>query len=93
MNRPEVQGTVVAAFVVESHIRHRGLMTVANAHGPFQETILLEYPVPRTLADMFGTVEQRGLDTRYEGWPVETIDLREVRELTQSLQSWIAGSR
>ncbi len=93
MNRPNAQGTVVAAFVVESHIRHRGLMTVANAHGPFEQTILLDYPAPRSLADMFGSVEARGLETRYEGWPVETIDLREVRALTRSLESWIGGGR
>ena len=93
MNRPNAQGTVVAAFVVESHIHHRGLMTVANAHGPFEQTILLDYPAPRSLADMFGSVEARGLETRYEGWPVETIDLREVRALTRSLESWIGGGR
>ena len=93
MNRPNARGTVVAAFVVESHLRHRGLMTVANAHGPFDQTLLLDYPAPRNLADMFGSVEQRGLETRYEGWPVETIDLREVRALTRSLEAWIGGRR
>ena len=91
MNRPNARGTVVAAFVVESHIRHRGLMTVANAHGPFDQTLLLDYPAPESLSEMFGSVEERGLDTRYEGWPVETIDLREVRALTRSLQRWIGG--
>ena len=91
MNRPNARGTVVAAFVVESHIRHRGLMTVGNAHGPFDQTLLLDYPAPESLSEMFGSVEERGLDTRYEGWPAETIDLREVRALTRSLQRWIGG--
>ncbi len=93
MNRPATRGTVVAAFVVESHIRHRGLMTVGNTHGPFEQTLLLDYPAPRTLDDMFGSVDQRALGTRYDGWPVETIDLREVRELTRSIESWIGGGR
>ena len=91
MNRPNARGTVVAAFVVESHIRHRGLMTVANAHGPFDQTVLLDYPAPGSLSEMFGSVEERGLETRYEGWPAETIDLREVRALTRSLERWIGG--
>jgi len=93
MNRPNARGTVVAAFVVESHIRHRGLMTVANAHGPFEQTLLLDYPAPESLSEMFGSVEERSLETRYEGWPAETIDLREVRALTRSLESWIGGGR
>ena len=42
---------------------------------------------------MFGSVDQRALGTRYDGWPVETIDLREVRELTRSIESWIGGGR
>ena len=91
MNRPNARGTVVVAFVVESHIRHRGLMTVANAHGPFDQTLLLDYPAPESLSEMFGSVEERGLETRYEGWPAETIDLREVRALTRSLERWIRG--
>ncbi len=93
MNRPNARGTVVAAFVVESHIRHRGLMTVANALGPFEQTLLLDYPRMGNFADVLGSVETRGLATRYDGWPVETIDLREVRSLTRSLESWIGGGR
>lgn len=91
MNRPDVRGTVVAAFVTESRIRHRGLLTVANRHGPFTETILLDYPAPRTLPDLLGNVEGRDLPTRYDGWPVETIDLRDVTRLTRSLMEWMGG--
>ena len=93
MDRPTVRGSVVVAFVVESHVGHRGLMTVANAHGPFEETFLLAYPGPANLPESLGRVERRGLTARYKGWPVETIGLRDVAALTQSLKSWMEGGR
>ncbi len=93
MNRPVTHGTVVSAFLVESRIRHRGLMTVANGHGPFEQTLLLDYPAPASPPEMFGTVEERRLEARYEGWAAETIDLREVRTLTRRLEAWIGVAR
>ena len=91
MNRPDVRGTVVVAFVTESRIRHRGLLTVANRHGPFTETILLDYPALRTLPDRLGNVERQDLPTRYAGWPVATIDLRDVTRLVGSLPGGVVG--
>lgn len=93
-SRGSVRGTVVAVFAVESRLRHRGLLTAGNWHGPLGETVLLNYPVPERLLDeTYGTVGHWALSTRYSDSAVETIDLAEVERLADRLRQWIGGGR
>lgn len=91
---PRPRGTIVAAFVVESRIRHRGLLTAGNRHGPLAETVLLNYPVPqRLLEQSFGEVRHWDLMTRYPDTPVETVALDEVERLARRIRDWLGGAR
>ncbi len=87
--RTDVTGTVVVAFTVESRLGHRGLLTLAPTKGPFEQTVLLNYPLPRALPDEFGTVESWDIPTSYEETPVESIDLADIDQLRDRLVSWI----
>lgn len=90
LNRPTTVGTVVVAFTVESRIGHRGLTTLSHTRGPFQETLLLDYP-PRGNLEALGTMNSRALETRYDGWQVETIDLADVESMAESISQWMAA--
>ena len=89
--------SVVIAFVVEQELSGRGIATIANAMGPFSETILVDDAdaqagtVERWPA--LGRVEVRPLPVRYAGTPVETVSLSDVDRLTDELEAWIEGSR
>lgn len=94
LDRPNVQGTVTIAFTVESRLGHRGLSTVMNARGPFDATLLLDYPLPERLSfGDLGTLEHWALDTSYDGLPIETIDLADVEALTARIDQWMEGER
>jgi putative aminopeptidase FrvX len=94
LDGPRVRGTVVAAFAVESRLRHRGLLTVGNTRGPFDETLFLEYAPPRRLPQgSFGRVRRVAIDARYRDTPVETIDLSDVENLANEVRGWMGGER
>ncbi len=89
--RTGVTGTVVLAFAVESRLGNRGLLTLATTKGPFDETVLLNYPKPRGLPDGFGAIENWDIPTRYEETPVESINLAEIDEVRDRLLGWFGG--
>jgi putative aminopeptidase FrvX len=95
-------GTVVVAFVVEQGLSARGLLTVANASGPFAETVLLDagrgtraveadsMRQPRH-GEPLGTLTRWRLRDRFDGWPAETVSLADVAALETRLRDWIGG--
>jgi endoglucanase len=98
------RGTVVVAFVVEQGLSGRGLLTVGNASGPFDETIVLDAgdgaPDAAVSADSLrrprhgeslGKLTRWRLRDRFDGWPVETVSLDDVAMLEQRLRDWIGG--
>jgi putative aminopeptidase FrvX len=90
--------SVVIAFVVEQELSGRGIATVANAMGPFSETILVDDAdaEAETLAERWpalGRVEVRPLAVRYAGTPVETVSMADAERLAERMSAWIAGSR
>lgn len=101
LQSPRTSGTVVLAFTVESRMRHRGLATIANGTGPFEGTLLLDYPftdrapLERQFRDAarLGTVQRMSMSSRYTGTAVETVDVRDVRATVDSIMGWIGGER
>ena len=90
--------SVVIAFVVEQELSARGLGTVANSAGPFEETILVdgegEAPVdPVERWPSLGRVVTKRLAVRYPGTPVETITASDAEQLASELAAWIRGAR
>lgn len=97
-------GTVVIAFVVEEGLSARGLLTVGNEAGPFEETVVLDAgdrtPDATVAADSMrrpqhgealGKLARWRLRDRFDGWPAETISLNDVAALEQRLRDWIGG--
>jgi len=91
MNHPAADGTVVVAFTTESRLGHGGLFTLANLNGPFREALLVGYPEFEGGPEGLGAVERMSLETRHGGWQVETISLREVRTLSEAIETWMTG--
>ena len=97
--------SVVVAFVVEQDLSGRGLGTVANARGPFAETIVLDGGAgtpgglvrgPDSLAvrwPRLGTVTRWSLGARYAGSAVETTALGGADTLATALARWIGEGR
>jgi putative aminopeptidase FrvX len=90
--------TIVMAFVVEQELSGRGIATIANAMGPFSETILVDDAEAEagTVAERWpglGRVEARPLPVRYAGTAVETVSLSDVERLADELAAWIEGPR
>lgn len=90
--------SVVIAFVVEQELSGRGLGTIANSMGPFQETVIVDGgdSGAAALAERWpslGRVVVRSLPVRYAGTPVETVAVPEVERLATELAAWIRGSR
>ena len=98
------RGTVVIAFVVEQGLSGRGLLTVGNEAGPFEETIVLDagdgtrdaavsadsMRRPRH-AEALGKLTRWRLRDRFDGWPAETVSLADLAVLEQRLRDWIGG--
>jgi putative aminopeptidase FrvX len=90
--------SVVIAFVVEQELDGRGLGTVANSAGPFQETVVVDGE-GWTPADgverwpSLGRVMSKPLSVRYAGTPVETVAISDAEGLASELGAWIRGSR
>jgi putative aminopeptidase FrvX len=97
--------SVVIAFVVEQELLGRGLATLANARGPFVETVLVDGgPGPPgalvrgrdSLASGrpgLGPVSRWSLGARYAATPVETTALGGADSLRRALEQWIGGGR
>jgi endoglucanase len=95
---------VMIAFVVEQELSQRGLGTLANTSGPFDETLivdgrsgprgkLLQGPDSETSTRWpgLGSVTRWSLPVSYEGTAVETISLGDADDLRQALGAWIGG--
>jgi putative aminopeptidase FrvX len=91
--------SVVIAFVVEQELSGRGLGTIANSMGPFEETVVVDGAGGNGGAGVaedwpsLGRVAVKSLPVRYGGTPVETVALPDVERLATELAAWIGGSR
>ncbi len=93
LKAPRPHGSVVAVFAVESHLNHRGLLTAQSVNGPFDQTVLLQYPIPdAALANGFGRVQRWNLPLRFDGSPVETVNLADADSLAGRIGQWIGGA-
>jgi putative aminopeptidase FrvX len=98
----QVKGTVVIALVVEQNLYRRGILTVVNAAGPFDQVVLLtsragEFGTIGTEADTDPLAEVREsvrwlLPVRFADSPVETVSLGDVEKLQQRVQQWMGGA-
>jgi putative aminopeptidase len=96
---------VVIAFVVEQELGGRGLGTLANTDGPFDETIVVDGAPgvpggvvlgPDSLAARWpalGRMTRWSLGARYAGTPVETTSVGGADSLRNALTAWIGGKR
>jgi putative aminopeptidase FrvX len=95
---------VTVAFAVEQELSERGLGTLANAYGPFDETLivdgrpgargtLLQGPDGDASARWpgLGGVTRWSVPVSHGGTPVETVSLRDVESLQDALVKWIGG--
>jgi putative aminopeptidase FrvX len=90
--------SVVIAFVVEQELSGRGIATIANAMGPFGETVLVDGADGEAAAvaerwATLGRIETRSLPVRYPGTAVETVAVSDAERLAGELAAWIGGSR
>jgi putative aminopeptidase FrvX len=90
--------SVVIAFVVEQELSGRGLGTIANSMGPFEETVVVDGgdAGAATVAERWpslGRVTVKSLPVRYPGSPVETVAVSDAERLATELAAWIGGSR
>jgi putative aminopeptidase FrvX len=91
--------SVVIAFVVQQELSGRGLGTIANSMGPFEETVIVDGVGGDDGSGMaedwpsLGRVAVKSLPVRYGGTPVETVALPDVERLATELAAWIGGSR
>jgi hypothetical protein len=104
--RSKLIPSLQVALVVEHALDEAGLATVANANGPFQETLILGGE-PGTFGSIrkisltdtavvlprLGQVTRWSLPVRYGGTAVETVSLADADSLHRQLVSWIGGDR
>jgi hypothetical protein len=104
--RAKAMPPVTVAFVVEQELSRRGLYTIANVDGPFDETLIVdgragalgtirkEIAVDSSRqAKALGKVQEWSLPVRYAGTPVETISLVDADSLRAALGRWIGGDQ
>jgi putative aminopeptidase len=97
---------VIVAFVVEQELSQRGLGTLANEMGPFDETLivdgrsgprgeLLRGPDPETSTRWppLGRVIRWSLPVSYQGTAVETVWLKDMGNLVLALGAWMGGAQ
>jgi hypothetical protein len=89
--------SVVIAFVVEQELSGRGLGTIANSMGPFEETVVVDASGDRGAEaaerwPSLGQVTVKSLPVRYAGSPVETVALPDAERLATELAAWLGGS-
>jgi putative aminopeptidase FrvX len=90
--------SVVIAFVVEQELSGRGLGTIANSMGPFEETVVVDGGDGGAAAvaerwPSLGRVVVKSLPVRYAGTPVETVALPDAERLATELAAWFGASR
>jgi putative aminopeptidase FrvX len=104
--RAKLMPPLTIAFVVEQELSRRGLTTLANADGPFTETLivdgragqlgLLQKSVGADTSSnsrKLGRVVEWSLPVRYAGTAAETVSLRDADSLRQELVKWIGGEQ
>jgi putative aminopeptidase len=97
---------VTVAFAIQQRLSERGLRSLANALGPFDETLIVDGrpgargslqrgSEPDTLArrPALGRVTRWSLPVVYEGTPVETASMADAQSLRDALVKWIGGDR
>jgi len=95
---------VMVAFAVEQELSERGLSTLANASGPFEETLIVDGrpgargglqqgPEVDTSArwPALGRVTRWSVPVTYGGTPVETVHLGDAESLRAAIVKWIGG--
>jgi putative aminopeptidase len=97
---------VTVAFATQHRLSERGLRSLANALGPFDETLIVDGK-PGTRGSLqqgadpdtsarrraLGRVTQWSLPVAYEGTPVETASMADAESLRDALVKWIGGER
>lgn len=104
--RAKVIPPVRVAFAVQQRLSERGLRTLANALGPFDETLIVDGragapgslqqgPDAETSArrPALGRVMRWSLPVAYDGTPVETASMGDAESLRDALVKWIGGER
>ena len=104
--RAQLIPSVMVAFAVEHELSERGLGTLANELGPFQETVLVDsrpgtrgalQQAPDSITagrwPLLGRVMSWTLPVSYPGTPVETVAMSDADSLTNALVRWIGGDR
>jgi putative aminopeptidase len=94
------------ALAVEQELSQRGLATLGNAAGPFEETLIVDGEsgtlgtIRQTISSdttgrlgKLGRVTRWSLPVRYAGTAVETVSLADADSLAQALGRWIGGDR
>jgi putative aminopeptidase FrvX len=95
---------VIVAFAVEQELSERGLSTLANANGPFDEALILDGRPgargglqqgpdldPSGRWPALGRVTRWSLPVTYGGTAVETVGLGDAQSLVDALVKWIGG--
>jgi putative aminopeptidase FrvX len=106
LTRAKLISPTMVALAVEQELAQRGLATLANASGPFEETLVVDAQpgrpgaihksvVPDSAADLprLGKVTRWSLPVRYGGTAVETVSLADAESLRRELLAWIGGDR
>ena len=97
---------VVVGFVTQQRLSERGLRTLANELGPFDETLIVDGrpgvrgslqqgPDAATSArrPALGRVTRWSLPVAYDGTPVETASMADAERLRDALVKWIGDER
>lgn len=100
------KGSVIVGFVVGQELGQRGLATLANTRGPFDETLIVDGrpgtggtidretdPDVSVRWPRLGTVRRWSLPARYNGTVVETVSLKDAESLRVELDNWGGGAR
>ncbi len=88
LDQPDVDGTVVIAFVVESQLRHAGLRVLSRQLGPFASTWFINYDPPERIIDeRFGAIKHSDVPVQFSETAVETINLEDVETLTTQISA------
>ena len=103
---PKTAGIIVVGFAVEQNLTMRGLLTLANAAGPFEETLIVDDRAgpPGSIGvapdsalqerePRLGRVTRWALGVRYPDTPVETVALRDVAPFAAKVREWMGGAR
>jgi putative aminopeptidase FrvX len=105
LTRAKLLSPAMVALAVEQELGQRGLATLANAGGPFEETLVVDaqpgHPgaIHKNAADSTGDLPRLGkvirwsLPVRYGGTAVETVSLADAESLRRELLAWIGGDR